>query len=146
MSLSLSLIEERRNVDPKYEDFLMECHAVYVAARDSLMSPVVSVVALQEMVTSHGRNYCSLYRNSSRMMMHVCRDEYSLWRQFFSASSPLFDEFLLSLSLHLYNCLRPIIIIIHANHFETLSELCLLIKEEIMNDDDDDDYVSIEFE
>jgi hypothetical protein len=131
----VELIEDRTSLDPKYSEFLSECHATYVACRETLMTPVL-VVSLEEMVSSHGRNYCSLVRNSSQMMMHVCRDEFSLFNQFFSTTSTYFDEFLDSLCLRLYNCLRPIVI--HLNHFETLSELCLLIKEEVM-----DDFVSV---
>lgn len=135
INLFVKLIEERTTLDPKYADFLAECHATYVVCRETLMTPVI-VVSLEEMVNSHGRNYCSLVRNSSRMMMHVCRDEFNLFNQFFSTTSTYFDEFLDSLCLRLYNSLRPIVI--HLNHFETLSELCLLIKEEVI-----DDFVSV---
>lgn len=80
----MALIEERsdRAGLEHINGYLTECHDAYFAARETLIGPVLSV-AVEDMVASHRRNFCSLSRNSSRMLMHINRDEYQLFFQFF---------------------------------------------------------------
>ena len=136
----MALIEERIEYDERFRGLVLACQTVYFDVREKLIGPVLSV-AIEDMVTSHQRNYCSLLRNSSRMLMHICRDEYQLFFQFFSKGDETFvqerllTQFLEGLCSRLYNVLRPIVI--HISHFETLSELCLITKNEVI-----DEYVA----
>ena len=125
------LIEERCEGEEVYQQYLRECHQAFFSAREMLIVPVLTV-AINEMVASHKRSYCSLTRNICRMLMHICKDEYQLYFQFFTKSSPLLDDFLEKLCTKLYNVLRPIVI--HINQFEVLAELCTIIKYETIEE------------
>ncbi|RWS10113.1 conserved oligomeric Golgi complex subunit 3-like protein [Dinothrombium tinctorium] len=127
----MTMIEERQNKDETYKKYLRECHDTYFKARELLISPVLSV-AINDMVSSHQRSYCSLTRNSSKMLMHICRDEHQLFFQFFTQQSEALDEFLEKLCLNLYDVLRSVVI--HIEHLEILSELCIILKYEVIED------------
>lgn len=125
------LMEQRAVSNPQIRDLLQECHEAYTSARDSLMSPVLTA-AIDEMVQSHGPDAVSLIRNSSRMLMHVCRDEHRLYMQFFSYSCKALEDFQEANCLKLYNALRPIVI--HVSDGDLLTRLCSLIKDEVIDD------------
>ncbi|KAI1287999.1 Conserved oligomeric Golgi complex subunit 3 [Halotydeus destructor] len=131
----MALIENRLDKDEKYVNLYNDVQSSYFAVRDNLIGPVFTV-ALEDMVNSHARNYCSLMRNSTKMLMHICRDEYQLYFQFFGKLDDRYisslHDYLRNLTYRLYNCLRPIIIQI--SHFETLSELCIFIKAEVIDE------------
>ncbi|GFS07748.1 conserved oligomeric Golgi complex subunit 3, partial [Elysia marginata] len=65
-------------------------------------------------------------------MVHVCEDEYQLFFNFFAKPTPLLDEMLERICTTLYDVFRPLII--HINHLETLSELCSILKGEMMEE------------
>ncbi|RWS30992.1 conserved oligomeric Golgi complex subunit 3-like protein [Leptotrombidium deliense] len=129
MKSLMTMIEERSSSDELYKNYLKECHEMYFKARETLITPVLTV-AISDMVASHQRSYCTLTRNSSKMLMHICRDEYHLYFQFFTDPSDLLNVFLEKLCLHLYDVLRSVII--HIEHMEILSELCLILKSEVI--------------
>lgn len=104
---------------------------------------------MEEMISTSGRNFCSLIRSSAKLYTHICRDEYQLYFQFFSQVNKSlkykfyslfkilaiifnFSDFLDQLCLTLYDKLRPTII--HLEHLESLSEICALIKYEFMEE------------
>lgn len=125
------LIESRIDSHPQYQEYLDECHETFFKARETLIVPVLTV-AIEDMVSQHGKSYCALTRNSCRMLVHICKDEYTLYTQFFNKPSTRLVEFLELLCDYLYNVLRPIVI--HINHLETLSELCCIVKQEVLED------------
>ena len=65
-------------------------------------------------------------------MLHVSQDEYQLFRHFFNNKTPILDDMLQRLCQGLYDLLRPFIISIY--HLETLSELCSILKLEMLDD------------
>ncbi|CAG2121811.1 unnamed protein product [Medioppia subpectinata] len=81
-------IEERTQQSPLYSQYLSECHQCYFTARESLIGPVLSL-AIDEMVASYQRNYCQLIRSSTNVVIHICQDEYQLFFQFFTQTTPL---------------------------------------------------------
>ena len=75
---------------------------------------------------------CGLVRASCAFMLHVSQDEYQLFRHFFNNKTPILDDMLQRLCQGLYDLLRPFIISIY--HLETLSELCSILKLEMLDD------------
>uniref|UniRef100_A0A8C2JUQ4 Conserved oligomeric Golgi complex subunit 3 n=1 Tax=Cyprinus carpio TaxID=7962 RepID=A0A8C2JUQ4_CYPCA len=71
-------------------------------------------------------------RSGCAFMVHVCQDEHQLYNEFFSKPSSKLDELLEKLCVSLYDVLRPLII--HVVHLETLSELCGILKNEMLED------------
>uniref|UniRef100_A0A8B9GT89 Conserved oligomeric Golgi complex subunit 3 n=1 Tax=Astyanax mexicanus TaxID=7994 RepID=A0A8B9GT89_ASTMX len=74
----------------------------------------------------------SQVRSGCAFMAHVCQDENQLYSEFFSKPTAKVDELLEKLCLSLYDVLRPLII--HVVHLETLSELCGILKNEMLED------------
>lgn len=66
-----------------YSQYLDDCHQCYFEIRESLIGSVLAL-AMEEMINSSGRNFCSLIRSSANLYIHICRDEYQLYFQFFS--------------------------------------------------------------
>jgi len=128
---SLALLIEEKSLHPEYAGYIEDCHKAFFKARETLIVPVLTA-AIDDMVTQHGKSFCLLTKNTCQMLVHICKDEFTLYSQFFTKPSGLLIEFLESLCSHLYNTLRPIII--HINHLETLSELCCIIKQEVLED------------
>lgn len=65
-------------------------------------------------------------------MVHVCQDEHQLYNEFFTKPTAKLDELLEKLCVSLYDVFRPLII--HVIHLETLSELCGILKNEVLED------------
>lgn len=126
-----SIIEHKSLSSSEYMAYIKDCHEAFFRARETLIVPVLTA-AIDEMVAQHGKSYCLLTKNTCQMLVHICKDEFTLYSQFFTKPSGLLIEFLDSLCAQLYNTLRPIII--HINHLETLSELCCIVKQEVIED------------
>ncbi|XP_046908939.1 conserved oligomeric Golgi complex subunit 3 [Dermatophagoides farinae] len=124
-------IENRTKQSETFNQFLNDCHQCYFQIRDSLITPVLTL-AMDEMIQTSGRNFCSLIRSSAKLYTHICRDEYQLYFQFFTQVDHSLGEFLDQLCMSLYDKLRPIII--HLEHLESLSEICSLIKFEFIEE------------
>ncbi|KAL3848397.1 hypothetical protein ACJMK2_019255 [Sinanodonta woodiana] len=124
-------LEQRVDKSPDYQQILSDCHQCYFAQRELLLGPsIASTIA--DLAAKHVRDHCSLMRSGCAFMVHVCVDEYQLYLNFFSRSTPLLDEMLEKLCTHLYDMLRPLII--HVNHLETLAELCSILKLEMLEE------------
>lgn len=121
---NLTILLEERSAN----DLLFECQEAYLSARESLLSPVLSV-AIEEM-SSSGQP-CAFVKNCCHMFSNVTRDEERLYLQFFTSTGIKFNSFLQAISTKLYNALRPIVI--RLNHFESLSQVCLILKEQMVN-------------
>lgn len=124
-------IEHRTNQSELYSQYLDDCHQCYFEIRESLIGSVLAL-AMEEMINSSGRNFCSLVRSSANLYIHICRDEYQLYFQFFSQMNASLSNFLDRLCMSLYDKLRPIVI--HLEHLESLSEICALIKSEFIEE------------
>ncbi|KAK3783773.1 hypothetical protein RRG08_063434 [Elysia crispata] len=124
-------LEIRTEKDNEYQNALTDCHNMYFSQREILLGPSISTT-ISDLASKHVRDHCALMRSGCAFMVHVCEDEYQLFFNFFAKSTPLLDEMLERICTTLYDVFRPLII--HINHLETLSELCSILKGEMMEE------------
>ncbi|BFZ06191.1 hypothetical protein BsWGS_09229 [Bradybaena similaris] len=124
-------LEIRAEKDNEYSQALTECHQYYFIQRETLLGPSISTTVV-DLASRHMRDHCALMRSGCAFMVHVCEDEYQLYFNFFSKPTPLLDTMLERICNSLYDVFRPLII--HINHLETLSELCSILKVEMMEE------------
>lgn len=124
-------LEIRTEKDNEYQNALTDCHNLYFNQREILLGPSISTT-ISDLASKHVRDHCALMRSGCAFMVHVCEDEYQLFFNFFAKPTPLLDEMLERICLTLYDVFRPLII--HINHLETLSELCSILKGEMMEE------------
>ncbi|XP_076096896.1 conserved oligomeric Golgi complex subunit 3-like isoform X2 [Mytilus galloprovincialis] len=124
-------LEIRIDKSPEYLQILSDCHQCYFNQRELLLGPSISTT-ITDLASKHVRDHCTLMRSGCAFMVHVCEDEYQLYFNFFSKPTSLLDDMLERLCSHLYDTLRPLII--HINHLETLSELCSILKIEMLEE------------
>ncbi|XP_023271573.1 conserved oligomeric Golgi complex subunit 3 [Seriola lalandi dorsalis] len=124
-------IEQRAEKIPEYHQLLDEVHQCYLEQREQLLSPSIAST-ITDLTNQNSKDHCALVRSGCAFMVHVCQDEHQLYNEFFSKPTPKLDELLEKLCLSLYDVLRPLII--HIIHLETLSELCSILKNEMLED------------
>ncbi|XP_066438087.1 conserved oligomeric Golgi complex subunit 3 isoform X3 [Eleutherodactylus coqui] len=124
-------MEERSEKLPEYRLLLGEIHQCYLDQRENLLSPSITST-ITDLTSQNNRDHCALVRSGCAFMVHVCQDEHQLYNEFFTKPTPKLDELLEKLCLSLYDVLRPLII--HVVHLETLSELCGILKIEMLED------------
>uniref|UniRef100_A0AAQ5Z3K6 Conserved oligomeric Golgi complex subunit 3 n=1 Tax=Amphiprion ocellaris TaxID=80972 RepID=A0AAQ5Z3K6_AMPOC len=124
-------IEQRAEKIPEYHQLLDEIHQCYLDQREQLLSPCITST-ITDLTNQNCKDHCALVRSGCAFMVHVCQDEHQLYNEFFSKPTPKLDELLEKLCLSLYDVLRPLII--HIIHLETLSELCSILKNEMLED------------
>uniref|UniRef100_A0A8C6XNF1 Conserved oligomeric Golgi complex subunit 3 n=1 Tax=Naja naja TaxID=35670 RepID=A0A8C6XNF1_NAJNA len=109
----------------------LEIHHCYLNQREHLLGPSITST-VTELTNRNNRDHCALVRSGCAFMVHVCQDEHQLFDEFFTKPTPKLDELLEKLCLSLYDVFRPLII--HVIHLETLSELCGILKNEMLED------------
>ncbi|KAL4635740.1 conserved oligomeric Golgi complex subunit 3 [Arapaima gigas] len=124
-------IEQRSEKIPDYQQLLGEIHRCYLDQREVLLGPSITST-ITDLTSQNNKDHCALVRSGCAFMVHVCQDEHQLYNEFFSKATPKLDELLEKLCLSLYDVLRPLII--HIIHLETLSELCGILKNEMLED------------
>ncbi|XP_054643703.1 conserved oligomeric Golgi complex subunit 3 isoform X3 [Dunckerocampus dactyliophorus] len=124
-------IEQRAEKIPEYHHLLDEIHQCYLDQREQLLSPSITST-ITDLTQQNSKDHCALVRSGCAFMVHVCQDEHQLYNEFFTKPTPKLDELLEKLCSSLYDVLRPLII--HIIHLETLSELCGILKNEILED------------
>ncbi|KAM9484847.1 conserved oligomeric Golgi complex subunit 3 [Salvelinus alpinus] len=124
-------IEQRSERIPEYHQLLEEIHQCYLDQREQLLSPSITST-ITDLTSQNNKDHCALVRSGCAFMVHVCQDEHQLYNEFFSKPTTRLDELLEKLCLSLYDVLRPLII--HVIHLETLSELCGILKNEMLED------------
>ncbi|XP_073436380.1 conserved oligomeric Golgi complex subunit 3 isoform X2 [Dendrobates tinctorius] len=124
-------MELRSEKLPEYQLLLGEIHQCYLDQRENLLSPSITST-ITDLTSQNNRDHCALVRSGCAFMVHVCQDEHQLYNEFFTKPTPKLDELLEKLCLSLYDVLRPLII--HVVHLETLSELCGILKIEMLED------------
>ncbi|KAM4701666.1 conserved oligomeric Golgi complex subunit 3 isoform 1-T1 [Discoglossus pictus] len=124
-------IEQRSEKIPEYQQLLDEVHQCYLDQRENLLSPSITTT-ITDLTSQNNRDHCALVRSGCAFMVHVCQDEHQLYNEFFTKPTPKLDVLLEKLCLSLYDVLRPLII--HVVHLETLSELCGILKIEMLED------------
>ncbi|XP_078415632.1 conserved oligomeric Golgi complex subunit 3 [Cetorhinus maximus] len=124
-------IEQRTEKSSEYQQLLSEIHQCYLDQRGLLLSPsIASTIA--DLTSQNNRDHCALVRSGCAFLVHVCQDEHRLYNEFFTKPTSKLDELLEKLCLSWYDVFRPLII--HINHLETLSELCGILKNEMLED------------
>ncbi|XP_063069386.1 conserved oligomeric Golgi complex subunit 3 [Engraulis encrasicolus] len=124
-------VEQRSERIPEYHQLLDEIHQCYLDQREALLSPSITST-ITDLTSQNNKDHCALVRSGCAFMVHVCQDEHQLYNEFFSKPTPKLDELLEKLCMSLYDVLRPLII--HVIHLETLSELCSILKNEMLED------------
>uniref|UniRef100_A0A3P9L8Y3 Component of oligomeric golgi complex 3 n=1 Tax=Oryzias latipes TaxID=8090 RepID=A0A3P9L8Y3_ORYLA len=124
-------VEQRSGKITEYSQLLDEIHQCYLTQREQLLSPCITST-ITDLTNQNSKDHCALVRSGCAFMVHVCQDEHQLYNDFFSKPTSKLDELLEKLCLSLYDVLRPLII--HIVHLETLSELCGILKNEMLED------------
>ncbi|XP_077287311.1 conserved oligomeric Golgi complex subunit 3 [Arctopsyche grandis] len=124
-------IEDRVEKSEEYANLLQECQQCYLTQRAQVIWSGVEA-AVKELTDNHKGDHCTLMRSACSFLMHISQDEWDLFYQFFSQSSPLLTSYLGGLCNTLYDTLRPYVI--HINHLETLAELCTILKIEMLEE------------
>uniref|UniRef100_A0AAR2LXL3 Conserved oligomeric Golgi complex subunit 3 n=1 Tax=Pygocentrus nattereri TaxID=42514 RepID=A0AAR2LXL3_PYGNA len=124
-------VEQRSEKMPEYQQLLDDIHQCYLDQREALLSPSINST-ITDLTSQSNKDHCALVRSGCAFMAHVCQDEHQLFSEFFSKPTAKLDELLERLCLSLYDVLRPLII--HVVHLETLSELCGILKNEMLED------------
>ncbi|XP_027412999.1 conserved oligomeric Golgi complex subunit 3 [Bos indicus] len=124
-------IEQRSEKIPEYQQLLTDIHQCYLDQRELLLGPSITCT-VTELTSQNNRDHCALIRSGCAFMVHVCQDEHQLYNEFFTKPTSKLDELLEKLCVSLYDVFRPLII--HVIHLETLSELCGILKNEVLED------------
>ncbi|XP_027443890.2 conserved oligomeric Golgi complex subunit 3 isoform X2 [Zalophus californianus] len=124
-------IEQRSEKIPEYQQLLNDIHQCYLDQRELLLGPSITCT-VTELTSQNNRDHCALIRSGCAFMVHVCQDEHQLYNEFFTKPTSKLDELLEKLCVSLYDVFRPLII--HVIHLETLSELCGILKNEVLED------------
>uniref|UniRef100_A0A7N4P2M8 Conserved oligomeric Golgi complex subunit 3 n=1 Tax=Sarcophilus harrisii TaxID=9305 RepID=A0A7N4P2M8_SARHA len=124
-------VEQRSEKIPEYQQLLNEIHQCYLDQRELLLGPSITST-VTELTSQNNRDHCALVRSGCAFMVHVCQDEHQLYNEFFTKPTSKLDELLEKLCVSLYDVFRPLII--HVIHLETLSELCGILKNEVLED------------
>ncbi|MFH4974928.1 hypothetical protein AB6A40_001637 [Gnathostoma spinigerum] len=144
----------------EFESMVADCYQTYFSIRNQLLSPAIEKT-IDRLLSQHKNSSCALTRSGCTFLLRLCDDEYRLFNQFFitegvsssslsaspvfrtkefgqssaaftSSAMSSFDEFIESICRMFYDVLRPIII--HNTHLETLSELCNILKIEMIEE------------
>uniref|UniRef100_A0AAY4DJF6 Conserved oligomeric Golgi complex subunit 3 n=1 Tax=Denticeps clupeoides TaxID=299321 RepID=A0AAY4DJF6_9TELE len=124
-------VEQRSEKIPDYQQLLDEIHQCYLDQRERLLSPSITST-ITDLTNQNNKDHCALVRSGCAFMVHVCQDEHQLYNEWAFFFCVFCSELLEKLCLSLYDVLRPLII--HVIHLETLSELCSILKHEMLED------------
>lgn len=124
-------IEKRIEKSPEYSNLLHDCLQCYMSQRSILLSPSITSSLIQ-FTKQHSTDYCSLVRSCCNFLSRVCIDEYQLYTHFFSETSNELNSLIEGLCYQMYDILRPVVI--HVNHMEILTDLCTILKVEIIDE------------
>ncbi|XP_062862098.1 conserved oligomeric Golgi complex subunit 3 isoform X2 [Trichomycterus rosablanca] len=131
LQMLIEQIEQRSEKIPEYQQLLDDVHQCYLDQREILLSPSIRST-ITDLTSRNNKDHCALVRSGCAFMVHVCQDEHQLYNEFFSKHTSKLDELLEKLCVSLYDVFRPLII--HVVHLETLSELCSILKNEMLED------------
>ncbi|XP_013188759.2 conserved oligomeric Golgi complex subunit 3 [Amyelois transitella] len=140
LKMVITEIEKRAEGNPDYASLLSDLQREYARCRRRVAG-APTAAALAAAAGTHLRDHCTLLRTSCSLLAHACRDECALYAHFFSNPSPALDEYLQSLCNGLYETLRPHII--HINHLETLAELCVILRLELIEEQVNNDPATL---
>ncbi|CAG0913072.1 unnamed protein product [Notodromas monacha] len=123
-----SRLDDRSYAVSIYQD--IQSH--YFGLRKRLLFPIISAL-INELKEKHFQNKCAMVRSGCRLLLNVCQDEIDLFACYFSGKETgQLDAFLDELCSLLYDVFRPIFV--HVNHLETLTDLCIIMRVDILED------------
>ncbi|VDN02132.1 unnamed protein product [Thelazia callipaeda] len=157
---ALSVAERHFRDVAAFQLMVSDCQQVYFTIRNQMLEPVIRST-ITDLMSKHGSSSCSFTRTGCSFLLRLCDDEFRLYKQFFStndeegsgsrsvsasvvssphasvlapflSSTTSFDDFIESLCHIFYDILRPIVI--HNPHLETLTELCTILKVEMIEE------------
>ncbi|OZC12789.1 hypothetical protein X798_00423 [Onchocerca flexuosa] len=156
---ALNVAEQHFRDITEFHLMVTDCQQAYFRIRYEMLEPVIRST-IEGLKRNHENSSCALTRNGCAFLLRLCDDEFRLYKQFFTVgddgsgsrsvaistpSSPhalilapfisgttSFDDFIESLCRVFYDILRPIII--HNPHLETLTELCTILKVEMIEE------------
>ncbi|ENN79034.1 hypothetical protein YQE_04501, partial [Dendroctonus ponderosae] len=131
VKLILDYIESKNDLNSYYKNTLYDCQKAYFTQRLPILEVAVSK-ALLDIKSRHKNDYSVLFRSCCLFIIKVCIDESKCYSYFFNSACPQLHEYLGSLCQHLYDTLRPCLIVI--NYIEILSELCGILKNEMLSE------------
>ncbi|XP_063617041.1 conserved oligomeric Golgi complex subunit 3 [Cydia splendana] len=131
LKMVIEEIEARAEKSPEYASLLSDIQHEY-AARRARVAGAPTAAALRAAAARHPRDHCTLLRSACSLLAHASSDECALYSRLFSKTCPAIQEYLQSLCNGLYETLRPHII--HINHLETLAELCVILRVEVLEE------------
>ncbi|XP_044746128.1 conserved oligomeric Golgi complex subunit 3 [Coccinella septempunctata] len=131
VTVIVSYLEEKKEENENFRNALLDCHKMYLSERLPLLTAAVSK-ALSEIKEKYKNEFNTLFRSCGQFIMKVCQDEVNCFQYFFKNSSEQFENYLAILCQSLYDILRPCLIVI--NHIEILSELCGILRRELLNE------------
>uniref|UniRef100_A0A8C8HXB3 Conserved oligomeric Golgi complex subunit 3 n=1 Tax=Oncorhynchus tshawytscha TaxID=74940 RepID=A0A8C8HXB3_ONCTS len=127
-------MEQRSERILEYHQLSEEIHQCYLDQREQLLSLIITAT-ISDLTSQNNKYHYALVRCGFAFMFHVCQDEHQLYTDFFSKPTPRLEEvleLLEKLCLSLYDVLR--LLIIHGIHLETMSELCGILNNEMLQD------------
>ncbi|KAJ3010421.1 Golgi transport complex subunit 3 [Thoreauomyces humboldtii] len=121
----LAQLEARCENHPEYYALLGDCLATYFSVRQLLLDPYIAA-HIQGLLESNDLLAMKLIilqsRSGCAYVLRLCADEMTLFHQYFHLGDEELTGYLDSLSSHLYETLRPMIL--RESRIDTLSELC----------------------
>ncbi|KAF9423233.1 hypothetical protein HW555_001302 [Spodoptera exigua] len=135
LKMVISEIEARAEKNADYASLLSDIQREYAARRWRVAGAATGGALAGGAGAGPGApppDHCSQLRAACSLLAHACRDECALYYHFFTNPSPALEEYLQSLCTGLYESLRPQII--HINHLETLAELCVILRVEVIEE------------
>lgn len=140
LKMVIGEIEARAEKSSEYTSFLSDIQREYTSRR-WIVAGTGTAQALSSAAKTHTRDHCTLLRSCCSLLAHACRDECALYEHFFSKPSQALEEYLGSLCNGLYETLRPHVI--HINHLETLAELCIILRLEVLEEQVNNDKITL---
>ncbi|KAI6650592.1 oligomeric Golgi complex subunit 3-like [Oopsacas minuta] len=129
VKIILEELEQRALKNQEFSTLLSDCHLSYFQQRINLVMPMVSEY-LNSLEKQCCRDISSLVRSGCLYVCQLCLDEYQLYIHFFSTGGHAISQILSSLCSYFYEFVRPICI--RLVHLETLTSLCDIISNEIL--------------
>ncbi|CAH0724595.1 unnamed protein product, partial [Brenthis ino] len=136
LKMVITEIEKRAETNEDYASLLSDTQREY-AARRARVAGGAAARALTAAARRHARDHCALLRAACSLLALAVRDECALYAHFFQHHSQALEDYLQSLCNGLYETLRPHII--HINHLETLAELCVILRVEVIEEQVNED-------
>jgi uncharacterized protein YaaR (DUF327 family) len=130
----LSELEMRCASHQEYFALLRDCINAYVKVRKTFLTPIISENVKKKVLEGNGVQFAV---NICTYMLSICKDEYTLFKEFFSLGNAEIKNYLESFSGILTSTLRPIILKEH--RVDVLSDLCnqlLFMMNSKVNDDE----------